>query len=308
MTFFQLTYGSYTPEAFYTSQSSSLYFMAPNEDIVYIGILRLLQHFGWKWVGLFASESDSGEQFLHKLQLFLTQNEICSAFLQQVPGIPTFDNLDKFGGITFALHRHYTDNKINTFIIYGESLLLVWFTSVLFLLDPTFKENLSFRKVWIMTSQFDFILTGIQKTWNLQMFNGAISFQIQSHDVLGFKDFVQSIKPYLRQGDGFIKDFWEQVFDCSFPNSGLPKMDIGQCSGEEKLGNLPRAVFEMGMTGHSYSIYNGVYAVAYSLQMLLSKGQNQDKRRVGKMFQLTNLQPWQVTALFLSHGNLIQSD
>ncbi|XP_026579619.1 vomeronasal type-2 receptor 26-like [Pseudonaja textilis] len=271
--------------------------MAPNEAALYIGILGLLQQFGWKWVGLFASESDRGEQFLHKLQPLLLQNEICSAFIQQVPGIPTFDNLDKFGGITSTLHQHYTENRANIFIVYGGSLLLVWFTSVIFLLDPTFKENMTFRKVWIMTSQFDFILTGIQKSWNLQLFNGAISFQIQSNDVLGFQDFVQSIKPYLRQRDGFIKDFWQQVFDCFFPHSGSPKMDIGQCTGEEKLDSLPRAVFEMEMTGHSYNIYNGVYAVAHSLQTLLSNGQNQDKRMEGKMFQLTNLQPWQLHQL-----------
>ncbi|XP_063158951.1 vomeronasal type-2 receptor 26-like [Candoia aspera] len=149
-------------------------------------------------------------------------------------------------------------------------------------------------QVWIMTSQFDFILTGVQKTWNLQLFNGAISFQIPSNEVLGFKEFVQSIKPYLRQGDGFIKDFWEQAFDCFFPNSGLPTMDIGQCTGDETLESLPGPLFEMEMTGHSYSIYNGVFAVAHSLQALLSKGPNQGKRVVGKLVQLTDLQPWQL--------------
>ncbi|XP_025032878.1 vomeronasal type-2 receptor 26-like, partial [Python bivittatus] len=268
--------------------------MAPREAPLYIGIIRLLQQFGWKWVGLLASESESGEQFLQKLQLLLSQNGICSAFLQQVPGIPSFDDFEKFSGILFTLYRCYTDSKTNTFIIYGESLLLVWLTAVIFMLGPTLKENASFRKVWIMTSQFDFILTGFQKSWNLQLFNGAISFQSQSNEVLGFKEFLQSIKPYLRHRDGFIKEFWEQAFDCFFPHSGLPTMDIGKCTGEENLDSLPSPLFEIEMTGHSYSIYNGVYAVAHSLQALLSKGPNQDKRIVGKMFQRINLQPWQL--------------
>ncbi|XP_007441675.2 vomeronasal type-2 receptor 26-like [Python bivittatus] len=268
--------------------------MAPNEAPLHTGIIRLLQHFGWKWVGLLVSENESGEQFLKKLQLLLSKNGICSAFLQQVPRIPAYEDLDKFTGILFTLYGHYTDSKTNTFIIYGESLLLVWLTNVIYFLDPTLKENTSFRKVWIMTSQFDFILTGAQRSWDLQLFNGAISFQIKSDEVLGFREFVQSIKSYLRPKDGFIKDFWEQAFDCFFPNSGLPTMDIGKCTGEENLDSLPRPLFEMEMTGHSYSIYNGVYAVAHSLQALLSKGPHQDKRMVGKMVQITNLQAWQL--------------
>ncbi|XP_063158939.1 vomeronasal type-2 receptor 26-like [Candoia aspera] len=268
--------------------------MAPNEAPLYVGILQLLQHFGWKWVGLFASESESGKQFLQKMQLLLSENGICSAFLQQVPGIPSIADLDKQSGLLSTLYRHYEDSRTNTFVIYGESVLLVWLSGVIFTLDTTFKENISFRKVWIMTSQFDFILTGFQKSWNLQLFNGAISFQIPSNEVLGFKAFVQSIKPSLRPRDGFIKEFWEQAFDCFFPNSGLPTMDIGQCTGEENLEKLPGPLFEMEMTGHSYSIYNGVFAVAHSLQALLSKGPNQGKRVVGNMVRVTDLQPWQL--------------
>ncbi|XP_044273015.1 vomeronasal type-2 receptor 26-like [Varanus komodoensis] len=37
------------------------------------------------------------------------------------------------------------------------------------------------------------------------------------------------------------------------------------CTGKERLETLPGAFFEMSMTGHCYSIYSAVYAVAYAI-------------------------------------------
>ncbi|KAM6449207.1 vomeronasal type-2 receptor 26-like [Liasis olivaceus] len=118
--------------------------------------------------------------------------------------------------------------------------------------------------------------------------------QIHSGELLAFKEFLKSIKPFWRQRDGFLKDFWEQAFDCFFPNSETSTMDIGQCTGEENLDSLPGSLFEMEMTGHSYSICNGVYAVAHSLQDLLSKVSSQRKILVGKITELPDLQPFKL--------------
>lgn len=271
--------------------------MAPNEGPLYIGIIQLLKYFGWKWIGLFASLNESGEQFLQKLQWMFSQNGICPAFVQQIPGIPHLDNLDNFFDTMSSIYRHFANRKTSTFVMYGDTLTLVWFTFLIFFRDPQNKENSSFRKVWIMTSQTDFILSGIQKSFDLHLFDGAISFQIQSKELLGFKTFLQTIKPSWQHRDGFIKEFWEQAFDCFFPNSGLLTMDNEKCTGEENLGNLPGPLFEMQMTGHSYSIYNGIYAVALSLHALLSRRSSWQKTTPDQIIQLQDLQSWQVISL-----------
>ncbi|XP_015746561.2 vomeronasal type-2 receptor 26-like [Python bivittatus] len=268
--------------------------MAPNEVPQYIGIIRLLQFFGWKWIGLFAADTESGENFLQKLQPLLSQQRICLAFTQRFPKLFRLDDLDKFSDIMSNFFTHFTDIKTNAYILYGESLTLAWLTALKFLWDAANKGNTSLCKVWITTTQIDFMLTGNQKNWDLQLYDGAISFQIHSSENLEFKEFLQSIKPYSKHKDRFRNHFWEQAFDCFFPNSEWSPMGSQKCTGEEELGSLPEPLFQLQMTGHSYSIYNGIYAVAHSLHTMRLKGSNQRKIVAGKMAESPELQPFKL--------------
>ncbi|KAF7234753.1 hypothetical protein EYD10_18296 [Varanus komodoensis] len=108
-----------------------------------------------------------------------------------------------------------------------------------------------------------------QKTFEIDFLNSALSLSIHSEEVSGFSEFLQR-SPTLDEEDGFIQLFWKEAFECSFPNS-LTGDQVGPiCSGEEKLETLPASVFEMSMTGLSYSVYNAVYPVAHAVQAMLS--------------------------------------
>ncbi|XP_032092315.1 vomeronasal type-2 receptor 26-like [Thamnophis elegans] len=290
----QLTYGSFPLKEIDSCQSSSIYFMAPNEVPQYIGIIRLLQHFGWKWIGLFAVDTESGEHFLEKLEPLFFQQGICLAFIQRFPKLLRLDDLGKFSDIMFHFYTHFADIKTNTYIIYGESLTLAWLTALKFLWDAANRGNASLSKVWITTSQIDFMLPGTQREWNLQFYDGALAFQIHSSENLEFEEFLQSIRPYSTHGDGFRNHFWEHAFDCFFPNSGLSSLGSQECTGEEGLGNLPESLFQLQVTGHSYSIYNGVYAVAHSLHSMLSNGSSLRKILAAKMAKSPELQPFKL--------------
>ncbi|XP_033025667.1 vomeronasal type-2 receptor 26-like [Lacerta agilis] len=260
--------------------------MVPNETHQYKGLILLLKHFGWTWVGLFAVNNDRGEYFLQTLEPLLSQNRICSAFTQRVPQLPRFD---KWGDLYAMLKSFYvscTDVKANTFILYGDVLTIMWVRFLLFARDP--------GKVWIMTTQIDLTLSGLQRNWDLQPFQGAISFTIHSEDLPGFKEFLQSRKPYWTQGNGFVKNFWEQAFDCIFPKPGVPVEVNETCTGEERLENLPWPQFEMGVTGHSYNIYNAVFAVAHALHAVYSVRSKHRAEIGSKRSELLSLQPWQL--------------
>ncbi|XP_044279484.1 vomeronasal type-2 receptor 26-like [Varanus komodoensis] len=290
----QLTYGSITPKERDKMQTNSFYHMVPNEAIQYAGIVQLLQQFGWTWVGILAVDNNSGEHFLQAMEPLMSQKGICPAFSQTIPQLPRWDKLPEVLDTLSTISVKFTDgyDQVNIFIIYGESVTIVWLRMIMFLRDPENKTSL-FRKVWITTSQMDFVLMGFQKGWDLLWFQGAISFAIHSRDLLAFREFLLNIKLSQTQADGFLKVFWEQAFDCSFPDPGELAMVDGECTGAESLEDLPGPQFEMLMTGHSYSIYNAVYAMAHALQVMLSSRSNHRVMMQQAMVDLQDMQSWQ---------------
>ncbi|XP_025029453.1 vomeronasal type-2 receptor 26-like [Python bivittatus] len=128
-----------------------------------------------------------------------------------------------------------------------------------------------------------------QKNWDKLTIHGALSMAVHSNEILGFQNFIQTRNHFLTRGDGFIRDFWEQSFDCTFPGLFISKNDIKVCTGEEKLDDLPGAFFEISMTGHSYNVYNAVYAVAHALHDMQSS-----ESKHGRSMKLQNQQPWQL--------------
>ncbi|XP_060089036.1 vomeronasal type-2 receptor 26-like [Heteronotia binoei] len=55
----------------------------PSEVPQYLGIIRLLLHFHWNWIGIVAPDDDSGENFIQALTPMLEQNNICVEFIQR---------------------------------------------------------------------------------------------------------------------------------------------------------------------------------------------------------------------------------
>ncbi|XP_042329689.1 vomeronasal type-2 receptor 26-like [Sceloporus undulatus] len=258
----QLTYGSFLPSYPAKLHAPFLYQMVPNETQQYRGVVRLLQHFRWTWIGLFAVDDDKGDSFLQIMVPMLSQNGICYSFIYRLPNWSYNDNIPDVYFNQGKIYNNFTAGKANVFFVYGEtpsfgSLRVLLFTTT-FLVSPPL------GKMWIVTSHWDFQSSIIQKDWDIETFHGSISFTVHSNQPKGFQEFAQSVGPSWSRRDGFILGFWEQAFSCSL-NPSKGKEEEKPCTGEENLAILPGPLFEISMTGHSYSVYNAVYAVAHAL-------------------------------------------
>nr|XP_056719659.1 vomeronasal type-2 receptor 26-like [Euleptes europaea] len=267
--------------------------MVSNETHQYRGIIQLLLHFRWTWVGLFVVDDESGERFLQVLEPLFSQNGICSAFTQRISTQPIWHPKFEISNWVFEIYLHLTESKARTYLIYGETMTLMFLSILLTQGDSEYKDVASLGKVWIITAQIDFAFISLQRGLDFQLFHGTIAFKIHSNEPAGFQQFLHNIKPFWTEGNGFLKDFWEQAFDCPFPNSQESGEISEMCTREEKLESLPGPVFEMSMTGHSYSIYNAVYSVAHAFHVMYSSLSNHGATGKGEKTELQDRQPWQ---------------
>ncbi|KAF7235004.1 hypothetical protein EYD10_18139 [Varanus komodoensis] len=290
----QLAYGSFPPEQLDTTCFPSFYRMVPNEAQEYSGIAHLLQHFGWTWVGLFVTDDDSGEYFLKTFESLLSMNGICSAFTFRLPcHTRLLSNNEK--DVRFVnTFESFMNSKARAFVNYGDSMTIMWLIAFKNILILDEMEAALEGKVWILTAQSELITTGLTRRLNLEMFQGTIAFAVHSKHPQGFQKYLDNLRPQWTQADDFLREFWEQAFECSIPNPQEMIQDNKTCLGEEKLESLPRTIFETSMTGHSYSIYNAVYAIAHALHAICSSRAKQKTMEHSKGLHLDHLQPWQV--------------
>ncbi|XP_078234930.1 vomeronasal type-2 receptor 26-like [Pogona vitticeps] len=308
----QLAYGSFSPEEYDKIQMLSFYRMVPNESQQYMGIIHLLKHFGWTWIGLFAPDDYSGDNFLKVLEPLLSDKGLCSSFTQRLP---------HHGRLIDSKNDNFyvppVDDRTKVFVIYGDAMAIMWIIAFQNLMVPLEMQSVYLGKLWVMIAQIDLIATGLTRRVSYEIFKNSIAFAIHPHEPSGFQEHLQSIKPTHIENDAFLRDFWEQAFECSFLGLHEPTEANKWCTGEEKLDNLPTTVFEMSMSGLSYSIYNAVYTVAHALH--LSRAKCNTILGVKKR-ECQNLQPWQLhpflratsinnsvgeTVSFDSHGELV---
>ncbi|XP_025031315.1 vomeronasal type-2 receptor 26-like [Python bivittatus] len=282
----QLIYGS-APEITEKTHQVLYQQMFPNVDHQYSGILQLLKHFRWTWIGAIYTNNENGERFAHDVVPMFSQRGICFAFTAKFLRMTYSNSVDELLEEAMKTYKLIMTSTANVVIIHGEiddMILLRWFP---FLSQtegiPIWRQV----RVWVLTAQMDFTSLPLLRNEKIDFLHGALSFAIHSKEVLGFQEFLQMRNPTLEKKDSFIKVFWENAFECSFSSSMAAGEDrVVTCTGEEKLETLPTSVFEMHMTSHSYSVYNAVYVVAHALGDLLSSTLNY---RAGKHVAQLNL-------------------
>ncbi|XP_025029134.1 vomeronasal type-2 receptor 26-like [Python bivittatus] len=287
----QILYGS-SPIINDKTKEDFFHQMFPNGTHQYMGILELLLHFKWTWIGVVAFDDDNGEIFKQDILPIFSLQGICVEFLETMPKMSFSSDIVETAMEWFGTSHLVTGSTANTVIIQGE----IHTISILRLIFhfAQFYDITAESRVWIMIAQMDFASPGFQRDWDIHFLHGALSFASHTNYPRGFLKFLKERNPLSENRDGFIRVFWKDAFNCDFSDSTLDKEADNICSGDEKLEALPGTLFDTSMSGHSYSIYNAVYIMAYALHAMISSQSKQRAKvkwiRQGRL----NEEPWKV--------------
>ncbi|XP_068959142.1 vomeronasal type-2 receptor 26-like [Petaurus breviceps papuanus] len=270
----QLTYGPFDPALSDKVQFPSLYQMAPQDSSLHMGIVQLLLHFGWTWVGLIITDDMRGEKFLWDMGEEMRRNKVCVAITEK---IPVSERRHAESLVEFMPRIVASSAKV--MIIHGDtdSLMILRYS------QPPF---FGIWKVWIITSHWDVTMRPYGHQGS--PFYGSLIFSHQTSEIPGFKAFLSTVTPIKYPGDIFLKSFWVSAFECpDEPN----KLERDDCSLNASLEMLPLHYFDMTMSSLSYLLYNAVYAVAWALHEMLHA-----RSKMGSVRDERNLvlQPWQL--------------
>ncbi|KAM5262781.1 vomeronasal type-2 receptor 116-like [Ctenodactylus gundi] len=271
----QVTFGSFDPMLRDSGHFPSLYQVAPKDTSLATGMVSLLLHFRWTWVGLAITEGQKGLQFLLGVRAEMDRNKVCVAFVKMISTplvsyvsyIHDYDILATEKSPVNVIVLYYDNEGLNDISYVIERHLVTW-------------------RVWVTNSQWQAEMTG--KSFILDSFHGILIFSNHHEEISGFKNFVEEANPSKYPEDTYLVTYWYNNFHCSFSESDCT---LKNCAPNISLAWLPVNRFDMALSDRSYNIYNAVYAVAHALhEMLLQQGQMPPTGQRGeKVFS-----PWQL--------------
>lgn len=286
----QIGYNLFGPLLSDTNTPPSFYQINPSYDVQIMGLVQLLLHFKWNWIGIVALDNDNGERFIQTLKAILLQNSIYVAFAART--IPEFSIFNTPSVYQQRLLSDVLRDDVHVVTVAGGFSAIQNTVISLSLYEQ--QINTSCGKVWILTTEWEFAAVGsYYQWWTLQSLRGALSFTVHTSHMPGFHHFLSNLDPYQPEGDVFLRDWWEDVFVCEFLKIGA-EGGLRNCTGEEKLEDLPASVFDASMTGDSYSVFNAVNSVAHALHSVYLSGSRHGVMWESKRSFLQHVKPWQV--------------
>ncbi|XP_040589753.1 vomeronasal type-2 receptor 116-like [Mesocricetus auratus] len=256
----QVSYGPFDTILSDRHQFSSLYQTAHKDTSLSHGIVLLMMHFNWTWVGLVLIDDHNGAEVLSDLRGEMERNHVCVAFVDMIA--------DNIMISTANVVIIYGDNEsLNSLFLYIEYFLIHW-------------------KVWVMRSQWDINVDSL--SFMLDSLHGSLIFAHHHVEISDFRKFIQTYNPSKYPDDHYLALVWHKHFNCSF--SGPDCKFLGNCQPNVSLEMLPRYSWVADMSEETYNVFNSVYAVAHSVQEMSIKQMQNYPQGIGEV----NINPWEL--------------
>ncbi|XP_030050691.1 vomeronasal type-2 receptor 116-like [Microcaecilia unicolor] len=245
------------------------YRTVPSDLHLCAGIVKLLKHFGWTWVGIIASRDENSMRAVQILREGIEQSGGCIEFIE------TFSQSNTL---------LFQDMKNISEIIHKSS------TKVIILYcNKDFTEAVSYTsiweapgKVWIITAEMEFFLP----SYFIDRKN-TLAFTVGKKIIPNFHKFLREVNPSIFPNDSFIEMWWRDL--C---NNKCLKSIQRSCSNVKTSAYIIHC--DIINSGDSYNVYNAVYSLAYALHDMITSRSGNTTIWSGESESCSDVLPWKL--------------
>nr|XP_033771570.1 vomeronasal type-2 receptor 26-like [Geotrypetes seraphini] len=264
----QISYSSQNLLISDTLKLPYFYQIVPSELHLCAGIIRLLKHFNWTWVGIMASDDDRSLKAVQILKEGIKENGGCIAFTEtNIHSVYKIKEKYKF--------NETLQTSVNVIICYcNDDTLSILLLEMNALQVPW--------KVWIITSEGVISDPNPQNTIKANF----LTFTTVKQNIPSFSSIACKEYPLSLLHADLTLFMWKHV--CNNRYRKNIKISIGT---NKTMLFIPRynRYFEK-----SSSIYNGVYAVAHALHDMMMSDSGNDITWSGANERFLDYLPWKL--------------
>lgn len=264
----------------------------PTDEYQAIAMAAIIDHFQWNWVIAIASDDEYGRPGIEKFENEMFHRDICidlnvliSQYIDEAEIRRLADRIENSTAKVIAVFASGPD------------------------IEPLVKEmvrrNVTDR-VWLASEAWA-SSSLVAKPEYLDVMGGTIGFVLRAGKIPGFKEFLQQVHPKQSSHNEFVREFWEETFNCYLEDS--PRNEDSEngstsfrplCTGDEDIASVETPYLDYTHLRISYNVYVAVYAIAQALQDILNCTPGKGLFANGSCADIRKVEAWQVSCLHIT--------
>ncbi|XP_070795166.1 vomeronasal type-2 receptor 26-like [Pituophis catenifer annectens] len=244
--------------------------MLPKEGFHYPGIVQVLLHFRWTLIGLFASDTENGEDFMRTFTPLVARSGICVVISERFsttrPRETFRDAISKWKQVNVFVHFMNYDSLVDRILPFHLTLKVL--------------TGSIEGKVWITTTLG---MHSVKKHKVFKYVHSVWSFSLQAK---------KRAKDDAYESIFFVEpQFQDQSFLCSFSKHFFSVKGRRRCTQKAPLGTQKKRN-RIQITNNQY-IYSAIEALAHALNAAYSSRCRKRRKGGEECLGAPKLQPWQ---------------
>lgn len=299
----QVSYASSSRLLSNKNQFKSFLRTIPNDEHQATAMADIIEYFRWNWVGTIAADDDYGRPGIEKFREEAEERDICIDFSELISQYSDEEEIQQ----VVEVIQNSTARVIVVFSSGPD-------------LEPLIKEivrrNIT-GKIWLASEAWA-SSSLIAMPEFFRVIGSTIGFALKAGQIPGFREFLQKVHPKKSANNGFVKEFWEETFNCYLPSESKNSpasasfhkaheegLGVGNgtaafrppCTGDENITSVETPYMDFTHLRISYNVYLAVYSIAHALQDIYTCTPGKGLFTNGSCADIKKVEAWQVSPL-----------